>query len=77
MGMDPLLWVALAALWSTSLIAVLAVVSAARRCDDEKARDLAEATRVRDLGLPALPPLTSRSVERGEPVRAHHGPGPA
>ena len=76
MGMDPLLWVALAALWSTSLIAVLAVFSAARRCDDERDRDLAEAVRVRDLGLSALPPLTSRSLER-EPVQAHHGPGPA
>ena len=73
--MDPLLWTALVAgLWSTSLIAVLAVLSAARRCDDAKDRDLAEAVRVRDLGLPALPPLTSRSNER-EPATAHPGPG--
>jgi hypothetical protein len=73
--MDPLLWTALgAALWSTSLVAVLAVLTAARRCDDAKDRDLAEAVRVRDLGLPALPPLTSRSLER-EPATAHSGPG--
>ena len=75
--MDPLLWTALgAALWSTSLIAVVAVLSAGRRCDDAMDRDLAEAARVRDLGLPALPPLTSRSIER-EPATAHSGPRPA
>ena len=63
--MDSLLWVALGAgLWSSSLIAVLAVFSAARRSDGAKDRDLAEANRVRALGLPALPPLTSRSTER-------------
>ena len=71
--MDSLLWVALATLWSTSLIAVVAVFAAARRSDDAKDRDLAEARRVRDLGLPALPPLTSRSAERG-PARAHPRP---
>ena len=71
--MDPLLWAALGAvLWSTSLIAVLAVCSAARRCDDAKDRDLAEAMRVRDLGLSALPPLKNRSVRR-DPVKSHHG----
>jgi len=59
-----------AALWSTSLIAVLAVISAARRSDAANDRDLAEAIRVRDLGLPALPPLTSRSAER-RPAEAH------
>ena len=75
--MDPLLLAALgAAIWSTSLIAVLAVLSAARRCDDANDGDLAEAVRVRALGLPALPPLTSRSLRR-EPVTAHSGPGPA
>ena len=75
--MDPLLWAAMgAALWSTSLVVVLAVLSASRRSDDAMDRDLAEATRVRDLGLPALPPLTSRSIER-EPATAHSGPGPA
>ena len=75
--MDALLWTALSAgIWSTTLVAVLAVLTAARRCDDAKDRDLAEAVRVRDLGLPALPPLTSRSLER-EPVTAHTGPGPA
>ena len=75
--MDPLLWTVLGAgLWSTSLIAVLAVLAAARRCDDAQDRDLAEAVRVRDLGLPALPPLTSRSLER-EPAMAHPGPGHA
>ena len=74
--MDPLLWVAVAALWSTSLIVVLAVMAAAGRCDDETDRDLAEAIRVKSLGLPALPPLTSRSLER-EPAQAHHGPGSA
>ncbi|MEA2386622.1 MAG: hypothetical protein QOJ22_796 [Thermoleophilaceae bacterium] len=73
--MDPLLWAAVAvALWSTSLVAVLAVLSAARRSDDAMDRDLAEAVRVRDLGLPALPPLTSRSIER-ESATAHPGPG--
>ena len=75
--MDTLLWVALGvALWSTSLIAVLAVFAAARRCDDAGDRDLAEAIRVRDLGLPSLPPLVSRSTGR-EPVPAHPGPDPA
>ena len=75
--MDPLLWVAVgAALWSTSLIAVMAVLTVARRSDEAKDRDLAEAIRVRDLGLPSLPPLTSRSVRR-EPVQAHAGPDPA
>ena len=68
--MDSLLWVVIAALWSTSLFAVLAVFSAARRSDDAKDRDTAEAVRVRALGLPALPPLTSRSVER-VPAEAH------
>jgi hypothetical protein len=72
--MDSLLWAALVAgLWSTSLIAVVAVFSAARRSDDAKDRDLAEAIRVRDLGLPALPPLTSRSTERVS-ARAHSQP---
>jgi len=72
--MDSLLWLALGAgLWSTSLIAVMAVFAAARLSDDAKDRDLAEAIRVRDLGLPALPPLTSRSVER-VPARAHPQP---
>ena len=72
--MDSLLWVALGAgLWSTSLIAVLAVFAAARRSDDAKDRDLAEANRVRALGLPALPPLTSRSIER-VPAEAHPRP---
>jgi hypothetical protein len=71
--MDPLLWVALgAALWSALLVSVLAVLAAARRCDDAKDRDLAEAIRVRALGLPSLPPLTSRSMGR-EPVPAHFG----
>jgi hypothetical protein len=74
--MDPLIWVALAALWSTSMFAVLAVFTAARRCDGAKDRDLAEAIRVRDLGLPSLPPLTSRSIGR-EPASAHPGPGGA
>lgn len=60
-----------AGLWSTSMIAVLAVFAAARRSDAANDRDLAEAVRVRDLGLPALPPLTSRSAERG-PAEAHH-----
>ena len=69
--MDSLLLAALVAcLWSTSMVAVLAVFSAARRSDGAKDRDLAEAVRVRDLGLPALPPLTSRSVER-VPAEAH------
>ena len=72
--MDSLLWLALVAgLWSTSMIVVLAVVSAGRRSDDAKDRDLAEAIRVRDLGLPALPPLTSRSTER-DPAEAHPRP---
>ena len=75
--MDPLHWASLGiALWSTSVIAVLAVFSAARRCDDAKDRDLAEAIRVRDLGLPSLPPLTSRSIGCA-PVPAHPGPEPA
>jgi hypothetical protein len=74
--MDTLLWVAIAALWSTSMIGVLAVLSAARRCDDANDRDLAEAIRVRDLGLPSLPPLTSRSIGR-EPASAHPGSGGA
>ena len=68
--MDSLLWLAIVGLWSTSLFAVLAVFSAARRSDDAKDRDLAEAVRVRALGLPALPPLTSRSIER-VPTVAH------
>ena len=72
--MDSLLWATLGVgLWSTSMIAVLAVFSAARRSDDAKDRDLAEAIRVRDLGLPALPPLTSRSTER-VPAEAHPRP---
>ena len=72
--MDPLHWVALGiALWSMSVVAVLAVFAAARRCDGAKDRDLAEAIRVRDLGLPSLPPLTSRSMGRA-PVPAHPGP---
>ena len=72
--MDSLLWVALGVgLWSSSLIAVLAGFSAARRSDDAKDRDLAEANRVRALGLPALPPLTSRSTER-VPAEAHPRP---
>ncbi len=72
--METLHALALAAgLWSTSLIAVLAVISAARRSDAPKDRDLAEANRVRALGLPALPPLTSRSTER-VPVEAHPSP---
>ena len=72
--MNSLLWAALGGgLWSTSLIAVLAVFAAARRSDDAKDRDLAEANRVRALGLPALPPLTSRSTER-VPVEAHPSP---
>lgn len=71
--MDPLTWVALCAgLWSTSLIAVLAVFTAASRSDAAKDRDLAEAVRVRDLGLPSLPPLTGRSAER-EHARPHRG----
>lgn len=75
--MEPLLWTALGAgLWSTSLVAALAVLTAARRCDDAMGRDLMEAARVRDLGLPALPPLTSRSLER-DPATAYSGPGPA
>ena len=75
--MDLLHWAALgAALWSSMLVGVLAVLSAARRCDDANDRDLAEAHRVRDLGLPSLPPLTSRSMTR-EPAQAHPGPGPA
>ena len=65
MGMDSLLGMAVfAVLWSTSSFAVLAVLAAARRSDDAKDRDVAEAVRVRALGLPALPPLTSRSTER-------------
>ena len=73
--MDFLLLVALCAgLWSTSLIATLAVLTAARRSDDARDRDLAEATRVRDLGLPSLPPLTGRSGER-EPAGPRIGPG--
>jgi hypothetical protein len=72
--MDSLLLVALVAcLWSTSMVAVLAVFSAARRSDGAKDRDLAEAVRVRDLGLPALPPLTSRSAER-VPAETHLRP---
>ena len=72
--MDSLLWLALCVgLWSTSLIAVLAAFAAARTSDDAKDRDLAEAIRVRDLGLPALPPLTSRSIERVS-GRAHPRP---
>ena len=72
--MDSLLLATLCVgLWSTSLIAVLAVFSAARRSDGAKDRDLAEAIRVRDLGLPALPPLTSRSTER-VPAEAHPRP---
>jgi len=72
--MDFLLLAALCAgIWSTSLIASLAVLTAARRSDDAKDRDLAEAIRVRDLGLPSLPPLTGRSGER-EHVRSHTGP---
>ena len=72
--MDSLLLATLGVgLWSTSMIAVLAVFSAARRSDDAKDRDLAEALRVRDLGLPALPPLTSRSTER-VPAEAHPRP---
>ena len=72
--MDSLLWVTLCVcLWSTSMMVVLAVVSAGRRSDDARDRDLAEAFRVRDLGLPALPPLTSRSVERA-PAEAHPRP---
>ena len=72
--MDSLLWAALGAcLWSTSMVAFLAVFSAARRSDDAKDRDLAEAIRVRNLGLPALPPLTSRSAER-VPVETHLSP---
>ncbi len=72
--MDSLLGTAVfAGLWSTSLVAVLAVFSAARRSDDAKDRDLAEALRVRALGLPALPPLTSRSTQR-EPAEAHPRP---
>lgn len=71
--MDPLLWAALGAvLWSTSLIAVFAVFSAARRCDDAKDSDLAEALRVRDLGISALPPLKNRSIER-ESAQSHFG----
>jgi hypothetical protein len=72
--MDLLLGTALVAgLWSTSLFAILAVFSAARRSDDARDRDLAEAIRVRALGLPALPPLTSRSIERVS-GRAHPRP---
>ena len=75
--MDPLLWVTVgAALWSASLIAVMAVLSAARRSDAARDRDLAEAIRVRDLGLPSLPPLMSRSLGR-EAAQAHPGPGSA
>ena len=75
--MDPLHWASLGiALWSTSTMAVLAVFSAARRCDDAKDRDLTEAIRVRDLGLPSLPPLTSRSIGRA-PIPAHPGSEPA
>jgi len=77
MGMDPLLWVALIAfLWSTSVGAVLAVMMTGRRADDARDRDVAEAIRVRDLGLPALPPLTSRSGERA-PAKTHSRPGSA
>jgi hypothetical protein len=76
-GMDTLLWATLgAALWSTSLIAVLGMFVAARRYDDSSNRDLAEAVRVRDLGLPSLPPLVSRSMGR-ETVQAHPGPDSA
>jgi hypothetical protein len=72
--MDSLLWVTLGvSLWSTSMIAILAVFSAGRHSDDAKDRDLAEANRVRALGLPALPPLTSRSIER-VPAKAHPWP---
>ena len=72
--MDPLHWAALGiALWGMSVVAVLAVFSAARRCDGAKDRDLAEAIRVRNLGLPSLPPLTSRSMGRA-PAPAHPGP---
>ena len=72
--MDSLHWVALGiTLWGTSVVVVLAVFSAARRCDGAKDRDLAEAIRVRNLGLPSLPPLTSRSMGRA-PVPAHPGP---
>ncbi len=75
--MDPLHWVALGVtLWGTSVMAVLAVLTAARRCDDAKDRDLAEALRVRDLGLPSLPPLTSRSMGQA-PISAHPGSEPA
>ena len=75
--MDPLHWVALGiTLWSTSVVVVLAVFSAARRCDGAKDRDLAEAIRVRDLGLPSLPPLTSRSIARAR-IPAHPGSEPA
>ena len=72
--MDSLLWVTLGVcLWSTSMIVVLAVFAAARRSDDANARDVAEANRVRALGLPALPPLTSRSAER-VPAETHLSP---
>ena len=72
--MDSLLWAALGAcLWSTSMVAILAVFYAARRSDGAKDRDLAEAVRVRNLGLPALPPLTSRSAER-VPAETHLQP---
>jgi hypothetical protein len=65
-----------AVLWSTSLGVVLAVMTAGRRFDDVTDRDLAEAIRVRDLGLPSLPPLTSRSGERA-PAVAHSTPDSA
>jgi hypothetical protein len=75
--MDVLHWATLGfAFWGLSVIMVVAVLSAARRCDDAKDRDLAEAIRVRDLGLPSLPPLTSRSM-RQEPAQAHPGSGSA
>ena len=60
--MDQLHWVALGVtLWGSSVMAVLALLWAARRLDGANDRELAEANRVRDLGLPSLPPLTSRS----------------
>jgi hypothetical protein len=75
--MDTLLWATLGvALWSTSMVGVLGLLAAARRCDDSSDRDLAEAVRVRDLGLPSLPPLVSRSMGR-EPTQAHPGPDSA
>ena len=59
-------------LWGSSVMAVLALFWAARGLDQANDRDLAEANRVRDLGLPSLPPLTSRSKRR-EPAQAHPG----